>query len=328
MPATAYAIRIHETGGPEVMKWEAAEVADPGPGEVRLRHTAAGLNFIDVNQRKGAYPLPPLPLTLGMEAAGVVDAIGAGVADLAVGDRISHCMTLGAYSEMMVIAADRLNRVPDPVSNDTAAACTLQGLTAHYLLHESWPLKAGQTALIHAAAGGVGMILCQWAKHIGATVIGTVGNEAKAEMAAAHGCDHPVLYTREDFAERVKTLTDGRGVDVVYDAIGKDTLDKGIDCLADRGRLVSFGVASGPIGPVDINRLRSRSASVAVGGLITFTKDPVERARNAKTLFGLIADGALKIEINQRYPLAEAGRAHADLEGRKTTGSSILTVSD
>jgi NADPH2:quinone reductase len=326
MPVTTQAIRIHQTGGPGAMTWQAVEVPDPAPGQVRLRHTVVGLNFIDINQRSGTYPLPGLPATLGMEAAGVVDAVGDGVDDFVPGDRVSHCMNLGAYAQFMVIDARQLIRLPDTISDEIAAAVTLQGLTAHYLLHDLSALRAGQTVLVHAAAGGVGLLLCQWARHIGATVIGTVGSEDKAELAVAHGCDHPVLYSREDFTERVKEITDGKGADAILDAIGKDTFIKGLGCLAARGRMISYGVASGPIGPVDINVLRPLSASITCGGLRTFTKDPVERGRNADTLFGLIADGTLKVEINQRYPLADAARAHADLEARRTTGSSVLTV--
>jgi len=326
MPTKTHAIRIYETGGPEVMKWEGVDVADPGHGQVRLQHSAVGLNFIDINQRNGSYPLPDLPVVLGMEAAGVVDAVGEGVDDFAIGDRVSHCMNLGAYAESMVIGSNRLIRLPDSISDEIAATATLQGLTAHYLLHELSVLKAGETVLVHAAAGGVGLLLCQWAKHIGTTVIGTVGSEEKVGLVTAHDCDHPIIYTREDFAERVKAITGGRGVDVVYDAIGKDTFTKGLGCLAERGRMVSFGVASGAIGPVDINVLRPLSASIACGGLRTFTKNPNERARNAEKLFGLIANGTLKVEINQRYTLADAPQAHADLEARRTTGSSVFTV--
>jgi NADPH:quinone reductase len=326
MPTTAKAIRIHETGGPEVMKWEDVEVRDPGQGEVLLRHTVAGLNFIDINHRMGTYPLASLPAVIGMEAAGEVEAVGDGVADFKPGDRISHCMTVGAYSEKMVIAADRLIRLADHTPDEIAAAATLQGLTAHYLLHESWKLEAGQTVLVQAAAGGVGLLLCQWAKHIGATVLGTVGNDEKAAYAAAHGCDHPIVYTRDDFVEKVKEITDGKGVDVVYDAIGKDTFEKGLGCIAERGRMVSYGVASGPIAPVDLRVLRPQSGSIACGGLGNFIKDPDERGRNADELFGLIAEGVLKVEINQRYPLSDVAAAHADLAGRRTTGSSILTI--
>lgn len=326
MPTTAKAIRIHETGGPEVMKWEDVEVAEPGPGEVRLRHTAVGLNFIDINHRSGAYPLATLPVVIGMEAAGVVDAVGDGVTDFREGARVSHCMAVGAYSEQMVIAAGRLIRLSDATSDDIAAAATLQGLTAHYLVNESWKLEAGHTVLVQAAAGGVGLLLCQWAKHIGATVLGTVGNDDKAAYAAAHGCDHPIVYTRDDFAGAVRKLTDGRGVDVVYDAIGKDTFEKGLTCLAERGRMVTYGQASGPIAPISLASLRPLSASIASGGLGNFIKDPAERGRNADELFGLIADGTLKVEINQRYHLSDAATAHADLAGRRTTGSSVFTL--
>ncbi len=326
MPTTCKAIRIHETGGPEVMKWEDVEVGDPGPGQVRLRHTAVGLNFIDINHRAGTYPIASLPATIGMEAAGVVEAVGAGVEGVAPGDRVSHCMAIGAYSEQMIIAADRLIRLRDHTPDEIAAAATLQGLTAHYLVNESWQLRAGQTCLVQAAAGGVGLLLCQWARHIGATVIGTVSTDEKAEYARAHGCDHPVNYVRDDFAEKVREITGGRGVDVVYDAIGKTTFAKGLDCLAERGRMVTYGVASGPIEPVNIGVLRPKSASIAAGGLGNFIRDPEERQRNADELFGLIAAGTLKVEINQRYPLAEAARAHADLAGRRTTGSSVLTL--
>jgi NADPH2:quinone reductase len=326
MTIACKAIRIHENGGPEVMKWEDVEVGDPGPGQVRLRHTVVGLNFIDINHRAGTYPLAKLPAVIGMEAAGVVEAVGPGVADFKAGDRVTHCMNVGAYSEAMLIAADRLIRLRDHTPDEVAAAATLQGLTAHYLVNESWQLKPGHVALVQAAAGGVGLLLCQWAKHIGATVIGTVGTDEKGAYARAHGCDHPVNYVRDDFAARVKEITGGRGVDVVYDAIGKTTFAKGLECLAERGRMVTYGVASGPIEPLNISVLRPKSASVAAGGLGNFIRDPAERQRNADELFGLIAEGVLKVEINQRYPLSEAARAHADLAGRRTTGSSVFTL--
>ena len=326
MTITAKAIRIHETGGPEVMKWEDVRVGDPGPGQVRLNHTVVGLNFIDINHRMGTYPLSSLPAVIGMEAAGVIEVVGDGVSDFKPGDRVSHCMSVGAYTEKMVIAADRLIRLADHTPDEIAAAASLQGLTAHYLLHESWKLEAGQTVLVQAAAGGVGLLLCQWAKHQGATVIGTVGNDEQAAYAAAHGCDHPIVYTRDDFAEGVREITGGKGVDVVYDAIGKDTFEKGLGCIAERGRMVSYGVASGPIAPVDLRVLRPLSGSVACGGLGNFIKEPAERARNADELFGLIAEGVLKVEINQRYALEDVATAHADLAGRRTTGSSVLMI--
>lgn len=326
MSQTVKAIRIHETGGPDVMKWEDVDVGEPQAGEVLLQHTVAGLNFIDINHRAGTYPLPSLPAVIGMEAAGVVEAVGDGVTDFAPGDRVSHCMNVGAYSEKMILGADKLIRLADHTPDEVAAAATLQGLTAHYLLHESWKVEAGDTVLVQAAAGGVGLLLCQWASHKGATVLGTVGSDEKAEYAAAHGCTHPIVYTRDDFADKVREITDGKGVNVVYDAIGKDTFEKGLTCLAERGRMVSYGVASGPIGPVDLRVLRPLSGSVACGGLGNFIKDPIERGANADELFGLIADGTLKMEINQRYALSDVGTAHSDLAGRKTTGSSILTI--
>ena len=326
MPSIAKAIRIHETGGPEVMKWEEVNIADPGANEVLLTHTFVGLNFIDINHRMGTYPLARLPAVIGMEAAGVIEAVGDGVSVFKPGDRVSHCMNVGAYAEKMVIAADRLIRLADHTPDEIAAAATLQGLTAHYLLNESWKVKAGQTVLVQAAAGGVGLLLCQWAKHKGATVLGTVGNDQKAAYAATHGCDYPIVYTRDDFAESVREITGGSGVDVVYDAIGKDTFEKGLGCVAERGRMVSYGVASGPIGRVDLRVLRPRSGSIACGGLGNFIKDQAERERNANELFGLIAEGVLKVEINQRYSLENAADAHADLASRGTTGSSVLTV--
>ena len=326
MPTTTHAIRIHETGAPEIMRWEEIAVPDPAPGEVRLRHTAVGLNFIDVSHRRGSYSLPRLPAVIGMEGAGVVEALGDGVDGFAVGDRVSYCMVLGSYAEARTIAADRLIRLPDHISDDIAAASTLQGLTAHYLLHESYAVKAGDSVLIQAAAGGVGLLLCQWAKHLGATVLGTVGSDAKAVTARAHGCDHPIVYTSDDFQAAVADLTDGQGVNAVYDAIGKDTFEKGMTCLAERGHMVSYGQASGPPAPVDIGPLTARALTITRGGLGVFVRDPAERARNAEALFGLIADGTLKVGINQRYPLAEAARAHADLEGRRTSGSTVLEV--
>ena len=323
---TVNAIRIHEHGGPEVMRWEEVEVGDPGAGEVRVRHTAVGLNFIDCNQREGAYPLKNLPAILGMEGAGIVEAVGEGVSQVSEGDRVAYCMSLGSYAEARVIAADRLIVLDQATAEETAAAATLQGLTAHYLLRELHPVQAGETVLVHAAAGGVGLILCQWAKHLGATVLGTVGTQEKADLAAAHGCDHPILYRDVDFGDAVMEQTDGRGVNVIYDAIGLDTFERGIAVLGDRGHMVSYGQASGRTPPIDISPLNAKNISITRGGLGLFVRDPAERARNAAELFGLIADGTIKIEINQRYPLAEAAQAHADLEARKTTGSTVLEV--
>jgi len=321
------AIRIHENGGPEVMRWEEAPLAAPGDGEVLLRHTFVGLNYVDVGMRAGTYPVKiPLPSVIGMEAAGVVEEVGPNVSGFAPGDRVSYCMTLGSYAERRTIPAHRLIKLDDRTPDEIAAASTLQGLTAHYLLHESYRLKAGDTALVHAAAGGMGLFLCQWAKHIGATVIGTVSTPEKAALAKAHGCDHPILYTETDFAEAVLELTGGEGVNVIYDAVGKDTFMKGLGVLAERGTLASYGYASGPVGPVDLLPLGGKALTIARGGLGVFIKDPEERARNAAQLFGLIADGTIRVEINQRYALSDAVQAHKDLEGRKTTGSTVFTV--
>ena len=319
-------IQIDQVGGPEELKYRNIVLNNPTKGQVLIKHEAIGLNYIDIMQRSGNHPLAfkNFPTTLGMEAAGIVEAIGEDVKDFSVGDKVSHCMVIGSYSERMLIHANRLILLDANTSLDIAAASTLQGLTAQYLLHESWNLKPGQTVLIHAAAGGVGLILCQWAKHIGARVIGTVGTEEKSDYALKYGCDHTILYTKEDFSTKVKDITEGRGVDVVYDAIGKDTFSKGLSCLAERGRLVCYGFASGPIQPVDIFVLRPFSQSIATGGLMTYTKNPVERQKNSKRLFDLINKGVLKININQKYSLEDASKAHQDLSGRKTTGSSIL----
>ncbi len=321
---TSHAIRIHATGGPEEMCWEEVEVGDPGPGEVCLRHGAIGLNFIDINQRSGAYPLRELPVTLGMEGMGAVEAIGPGVSDFSEGDRVTYCMMLGSYAERRLIQCDRLIKLADGISDETAAAATLKGLTAHYLVRELYPVQPGNTVLVHAAAGGVGLLLCQWAKHLGATVIGTVGKADKAALAASHGCDHPILYRKTNFAEITMDLTQGKGVNVIYDAVGKDTFDKGIDVLAERGWMVSYGQSSGPTPLLQTTRLAPKGLNVTRGGLACFVKDPIQRSRNAAELFKLIVDGALRIEINQRYGLRDAARAHADLEDRRTTGSTIL----
>ena len=322
---TVKAIRIHETGEPGVMRWEDVSVGDPGAGEVRLRHTAVGLNYIDAQQRSGGYPMTDLPCVLGMEGAGVIDAVGPDVGGFAAGDRVSYCMVRGSYSEERVIGARHLIKLDDATTEEVAAAATLQGLTAHYLVRDLYKVQPGDTALVHAAAGGMGLLVCQWAKHLGATVIGTVGSRGKATLAQAHGCDHPVLYREVDFGEAVLDLTQGKGANVIYDAVGKDTFDKGIDVLAERGWMVSYGQSSGPTPLLNIARLAMKAQHVTRGGLYFFVKDPEVRARNAAELFGLIAAGVLKVEINQRYPLSAAAQAHADLEARRTTGSTVLT---
>ena len=318
------AVWIHETGGPDALRLDDVEVAAPSAGEVTLRHTVLGLNYIDIGMREGNYPFVKVPMAMGMEAAGVVEDVGPGVDGLAPGDRVSHCMVAGAHAERRLIAADRLIRLPDGISDEIAAAATLQGLTAEYLLHSSHSLQPGETALIQAAAGGVGLMLCQWAKAIGATVIGTVGTVAKAEFARAHGCDHPIVYTTESFPDRVNEITDGAGVDVVYDAIGKDTFEDGLKCLAIRGHMVAYGAASGRADPLVLGLLGAKSLTVTWGSLGVYVADPLDRGRRADSLWNMIESGKLKIEINQRYALADIKQAHIDLEGRKTTGSSVL----
>ncbi len=318
------AVWIHETGGPEVLRLDDVAVAAPGEGEVTLRHTVLGLNYIDIGMREGHYPFVKVPMAVGMEAAGVVEDVGPGVDGFAPGDRVSHCMVPGAHAERRLIAADRLIRLPDGISDEVAAAATLQGLTAEYLLHSSHAVQSGETILVQAAAGGVGLMLCQWAKAIGATVIGTVGTEAKAEIARAHGCDHAIVYTSESFADRVDEITDGAGVDAVYDAIGKDTFDDGLKCLGVRGHMVAYGNTSGRADPLQLGLLAAKSLTVTWGGLGVYVADPLDRGVRADALWRMIESGKLEIEINQRYALADVRQAHIDLEGRKTTGSSVL----
>ncbi|KVN01313.1 quinone oxidoreductase family protein [Burkholderia diffusa] len=319
------AIRYDQPGGPDVMKWVDVEVGEPKAGEVRIRQHAVGLNYIDVYFRTGLYP-QPLPGGLGMEAAGEVTAVGDGVTALKVGDRVAYVgQPPGAYAQERVMPAERLVKLPDGISYDDAASVMLQGLTAHYLLRRTYPVKAGDTILIHAAAGGVGLLVCQWAKALGATVIGTVGSDEKAALAKAHGCDHPIVYTRENFTQRVKEITHGAGVPVVYDSIGKDTYIGSLDCLAPLGYFVSFGNASGPLPPIDSKEFSSRgSLFFTRPTLFSYIAKRADLESAAAELFDVILSGKVKTSINQRYPLAEVGRAHADLESRKTTGSTIL----
>jgi len=321
-----HAIRIHATGGAEALLWEEVEVGAPGPGEALVRHEAVGLNFIDVYHRTGLYPLPALPATLGMEGAGVVQAVGEGVNAVEVGDRVAYASPpVGAYAEERLILADRLVKLPDEISTELAAAMMLQGMTAQYLLRSTFRVEPGQTLLLHAAAGGVGLIACQWAKHLGATVIGTVGSEAKAELAREHGCDHTILYRDEDFVARVKEITDGHGVDVVYDSVGKDTFLPSLDCLRPRGMIVNFGNASGPAPALDVLLLSQKgSLFVTRPTLMTYTASREDLVAAAQDLFDVVGRGAVRIEVNQRYPLSETAQAHRDLEARKTTGSTIL----
>jgi NADPH:quinone reductase-like Zn-dependent oxidoreductase len=321
--------RFHETGEPEVLRFESASVGEPGPGEVRLRHEAVGLNFADTYFRRGTYTVP-LPSGIGNEAAGVVEAVGPGVTGLAVGDRVTYTgfiNTLGAYSTERLISAALLIKLPEAIDCETAAAMTMRGLSAAYLVRRIYPFKAGDTVLLHAAAGGVGLIVSQWAKLLGLTVIGTVSTEDKAEMAHAHGCDHTIIYSHEDVARRVRELTGGVGVSVVFDSVGKDTFMSSLDSLKRRGLMVCVGTASGTIPPFDPQILaRKGSLYLTRPGLADYIADPVEKAELVDELFGHVAAGRIRIEINQRYALQDAVQAHRDLESRKTTGSSIFVV--
>jgi len=325
----AQAIRFHKVGGPEVLQLEEVAVGKPGPGQARLRHEAVGLNFADTYFRSGLYPVP-LPNGMGVEASGVVEAVGEGVTNVVPGDRVTYTgflNTLGAYSTERIIPAAPLIKLPAEISCETAAAMTMRGLTSAYLMRRVWPLRAGDVVLIHAAAGGVGLIVSQWAKLLGLTVIGTVSTEAKADVARAHGCDHVINYRREDIAKRVRELTDGVGATVVYDSVGKDTFAASLDSLKRRGLLVCVGTASGPIPPIDAMQLAIKgSVFVTRPALADYIADPAEKSNLAGELFAHVAAGRIKIEINQRYELKDAAKAHRDLEDRKTTGSSIFAI--
>lgn len=319
------AIRIEQTGGPEVMQWVDVEVGEPGPGQVRVRHEAVGLNYIDVYFRTGLYK-QPLPGGLGMEGAGVVEAVGEGVRHVAVGDRVAYAgRPTGAYAQVRVMPADIVVRLPDAIPFDTAAAMMLQGLTAQYLIRDSYKVQPGDTVLLHAAAGGVGLIASQWLKALGVTVIGTVGSDEKAELARANGCAHTIVYTRESFVERVREITNGKGVPAVYDSIGKDTFQGSLDCLAPRGTMVSFGNASGPVPPFDLSVLGNKgSLRLTRPTLMTYVVHRELLEPMVADLFDAVATGKVKIDVRQRYALSEVAQAHRDLEARKTTGSTIL----
>lgn len=321
-----HAIRIHKTGGPEVLQWEEIEVGAPKAGEVRLRHTAVGLNYIDVYHRTGLYPLP-LPFVPGMEAAGIVEEVGEGVADLKIGDRVAYASAIGAYTEARVIAADRVVKIPSAIDDRTAAAMMLQGMTARYLIRDIYKVGPGDTILIHAAAGGVGLIVCQWAAALGATVIGTVSSDEKAALAKANGCHHPIVYTREDFHARLLEITGGEKLPVVYDSVGKDTFMKSLDCLRPRGIMALFGSSSGPVPLFDLSLLSQKgSLMVTRPTLATFVANKHLLEENSSDLFDAVSSGKVKIHVNQTYPLRNAAQAHHDLEARKTTGSTVLTV--
>lgn len=322
-----HAIRFYETGSPEVLRWEAVDVGHPGKGEVRLRHTAVGLNFIDVYHRSGLYPVQ-LPATPGLEACGVVEEVGEGVADLKPGDRVAYASPpMGAYAQVRLMPADRLVKVPEGVSDEQAASMMLKGMTAEYLIRRTFPVKAEHTILVHAAAGGVGLILCQWAKALGATVIGTVGSDEKARLAEAHGCDYPIVYTREDFVTRVMEITGGRKCDVVYDSVGRDTFMKSLECVRMFGLVVSFGQSSGPVPPLEVGVLSAKgSLYLTRPTLMHYTAKREDLVMSADALFQMVLDGKIRINVNQTYPLREAAQAHRDLEARKTTGSTVFVV--
>lgn len=319
------AIRVHETGGPEVLAYEETELGEPAAREALIRHHAIGLNYIDTYHRSGLYPLPGFPAVIGMEGAGIVEAVGSEVHGLAPGDRVAYAAAPpGAYAEARLIRAESLVKMPESLGFEEAASIMLQGMTVEYLLNRCYPVKPGQTILLHAAAGGIGLIACRWAKELGATVIGTVGTDAKAELARAHGCDHAIVYARENFVERVNEITNGQGVPVVYDSVGKDTFLASLDCLDVRGMLVSFGQASGPVPPFDTSKLALKSLFLTRPSLMAYTAKREELELSANALFGFIEKGVIDATPRQSYPLKDAAQAHIDLEGRRTVGSTVL----
>jgi NADPH:quinone reductase len=321
------AIRIYETGGPEKLQWEEVTVGVPGDGQVRVRHTAVGVNFVDTYHRSGLYPVP-LPSGLGSEGAGVVETVGPGVSVFQPGDRVAYAGgPPGSYAEARVMATDRLIKLPDDIPDQVAAAMLLKGMTTQYLIRRTYPVQPGDTVLLHAAAGGVGLIACQWLKALGATVIGTVGSDEKAALAMAHGCDHPIVYTREDFPTRVRDLTGGQGVPVVYDSVGKTTFPGSLDCLKPRGLLVSFGNASGPVPPFELSLLTQKgSLFVTRPTLATYTATRTELEATAGELFDVVRSGKVKIAVRHTYRLRDAQQVHHDLENRKTTGSIVMVL--
>ncbi len=318
-----HAIRMHKTGGPDVLKYEEVPLQNPKAGQIRIKQTAIGLNFIDTYHRTGLYPLD-LPTTLGMEAAGVVDAVGRGVKGLKEGDRIAYCTIPGSYTDMRVVPANRVVKLPSWISDEQAAAMMLKGLTAEYLIRRTYRVKKGETVVFHAAAGGVGLIACQWLKQLGVKVIGTVGSEAKAKLAKRHGCTYPVLYKKENLVKRVEKITRGQGVPVVYDSVGASTFESSLDCLAPRGMLVSFGNASGPIPPFDAGVLAQKgSLYLTRPTLMTYAAADDDLQKGARALFRAVKNG-VKIRVDQTFKLKDTAKAHRALEGRKTTGSTIL----
>ena len=318
------AVRFHKTGGPEVLQLEDVQVGEPGQGQARIRHTAIGVNFIDTYQRSGLYPMQ-LPATAGNEGAGVVEAVGPGVTLVKPGDRVAYTGQVGSYAGQRLLQADRLLKIPEGISDEQAASMLLKGMTVHYLIHRTYPVKAGDTVLWHAAAGGVGLIACQWLKALGATVIGTVGSEDKAKLARAHGADHVINYSTENFVQRVKAITGGKGLPVVYDSVGKSTWEGSLDCLRPLGMWVTFGNASGPVPPLNTGILAQKgSLYLTRPTLMTYTASRADLEMTSRALFDIVKSGKVKIEITARYKLADAAQCHRDLEGRKTTGSVIL----
>jgi NADPH2:quinone reductase len=320
----AKAVRFHKQGGPEVMQYDDVQVGDPGAGQVRIRHTAIGVNFVDVYQRSGLYPMQ-VPMVAGNEAAGVVDAVGQGVSELKAGDRVAYTGLPGSYCDLRIVPADRMVKLPQGISDEQAASMMLKGLTVHYLIHSTYAVRKGDTVLWHAAAGGVGLIACQWLKALGVTVIGTAGSDEKCSLAKAHGAEHVVNYSRENFVERVKSITGGKGVPVVYDSVGKNTWEGSLDCLRPRGLMVSFGNASGAVPPVNLGILSAKgSLYVTRPTLATHIASRADLVERSNALFEVVKSGKVKIETTGRYKLADAAQAHRDLEGRKTTGSVVL----
>jgi NADPH2:quinone reductase len=321
----AHAIRMHAHGGPEVLTWEEVAIGDPGPGEVRLRQHAVGLNYIDTYHRTGLYKLAALPAVIGMEGAGTVAAVGAGVTGLKVGDRVAYAGVLGGYAEERLIAADRLVKLPSSIDDVTAAAMMLRGMTVRYLLRETYPCTAKTVLLFHAAAGGVGLIACQWARAIGATMIGTVGSAEKALLAEVNGCTHVINYRAEDYVARVREITGGKGCDVVYDSVGRDTFPSSLDCLKPKGLWVSFGNSSGPVPPFELSILSAKGSLYATRPvLMTYIAARADLLANAGELIDMVGKGTVRITVSRTYPLSEAAAAHRDLEARKTTGSIVL----
>jgi len=321
-----HAIRVHQVGGPEVLQWEKVEVGEPGTGQVKLRQEAAGLNFIDVYHRTGVYP-QPLPFTPGTEGAGVVEAVGDAVEHVKRGDRVAYAGPIGGYAEVRLIGADRLVKLPDSISSEQAAAMMLQGMTAQMLLRSVFPVAKGDTILIHAAAGGVGLIMCQWASALGATVIGTVGTEEKAELASEHGCHHPIVHSKQDFVAEVQRITHGEKLPVVYDSIGRDTFMRSMDCLKPRGLMVSFGQSSGTVEAFSPNVLAQKgSLYLTRPTMFTYTATREQLEQSAGELFEVVGKDTVKIEVQQRFPLKDAAEAHRDLQARRTTGSTILMI--